>query len=223
MIEKSDTTKSDTTNLPILEEKISPKFRQALMGNFRNGNEAVNELIDNCMADKMSKRELDISIHIDAKNKELIITNKNGFGMSLQEAQNFLTWGEPGGRGLSRWGVGGKAAIGYLGTGFVLQFKSFQEKNAYEIQDLDWERRDDSTGLAKYEPKTVNVPVNEYEGFVTLQIIGLKLKIDEKKLKEHITNVYRRALIKGDATIRIGSVRIDPLELPVYDVFRNRT
>jgi hypothetical protein len=188
-------------SLPVLEEKISPDVRRAFMGNFHNANEAVNELIDNCMADRMSHRPLDVQIEL--KSKELIITNRNGFGMTPEEAQGFLTWGYTIGRGLSRWGVGGKAAIGYLGTGFILQFKSFRGSDAFQIEDYDWERREDATHLATYTAKRVQVPAQEHEGFVKLRIIGLKLKIDEKKLGAHVSNTYRRVLMKNDATLKM--------------------
>jgi hypothetical protein len=201
----------------VLEEKISPAVRQAFMGNFRNANEAVNELIDNCMADRMSHRRLDVQIELNKKKGELIITNCNGFGMDLVEAQGFLTWGETTRRGLSRWGVGGKAAIGYLGTGFVLQFKSFKEAIAYEIEDRDWEKRESNGRLGLYVPKRAEVSARPEEGFVRFRIIGLKMKIDEKKLNEHIANIYRRVLMKGDAHLRIGTAPVQPLELPIYD------
>jgi len=204
-------------SLPVLEEKISPDVRRAFMGNFRNANEAVNELIDNCMADRMPRRQIDVQI--EPKRKELIITNRNGYGMTPEEAQGFLTWGYTAGRGLSRWGVGGKAAIGYLGTGFVLQFKSFKGPDAYQIEDYNWERREDANHLATYTAKRVQVPAGEYEGFVKLRIIGLKLKIDEKKLGAHIANTYRRVLMKGDATLKIGTHRVEPLDIPIYDAF----
>jgi hypothetical protein len=204
-------------SLPILEEKISPDVRKAFMGNFRNANEAVNELIDNCMADRMSRRQLDVQIEL--KRRELVITNQNGYGMTPEEAQGFLTWGYTAGRGLSRWGVGGKAAIGYLGTGFILQFKSFSSPDAYQIEDYDWERREEANHLATYVAKRVRVPVGEHEGFVGLTIIGLKMKIDEKKLREHIANIYRRVLMKGDAALKIGTHRVEPLDIPVYDAF----
>ena len=200
---------------PILKEKISPDVRRAFMGNFRNANEAVNELIDNSMADRMSRRQLDVQIEL--KRKELVITNRNGYGMTTEEAQGFLTWGYRGGRGLSRWGVGGKAAIGYLGTGFVLQFTSYKGPDPYEIEDNDWQRREDKNQLAIYTPRKIQVPAGEYEGFVRLKIIGLKLKIDDKKLGAHIANIYRRVLIKGDATLKIGANRVEPLDIPIYD------
>jgi len=201
----------------VLEERISADVRRAFMGNFRNANEAVNELIDNCMADRMSRRQLDV--HIELKKKELVITNRNGYGMNLEEAQGFLTWGYTPGRGLSRWGVGGKAAIGYLGRGFALQFKGFRDSDAYEIEDPDWERREDSGKLAKYTPKKIKVSAQGHEGFVRLRITGLKMKIDEKKLREHVANIYRRVLMKGDATLKIGASRVEPLQLPIYDAF----
>lgn len=211
---------------PTLEERISPEVRRAFMGNFNNANEAVNELIDNCMADRMSHRQLDVNIEL--RKKELIITNRNGYGMSLEEAQGFLTWGQPTGRGLSRWGVGGKAAIGYLGKGFILQFKSFNNPRAYEIMDDDWERHEKPYELAKYNPKGIQVPAESHEGFVRFRIIGLKMKIDEKKLRGHVSNVYRRVLMKGDATLRLGGVPVESLDIPLYDVssveyFREQT
>ena len=207
----------NNTSIPILKEKISPDVRRAFMGNFRNANEAVNELIDNCMADRMSRRQLDVQI--ESKRKELVVTNRNGYGMTTEEAQGFLTWGYPGGRGLSRWGVGGKAAIGYLGTGFVLQFKSYKGSDAYEIEDNDWRRREDANQLATYTPKIIQVPAKEHEGFVRLKIIGLKLKIEDKKLSAHVANIYRRVLMKGDATLKIGNSRVEPLDIPIYDAF----
>ena len=203
--------------LPVLQEKISAHVRRAFMGNFRNANEAVNELIDNCMADRISRRQLDVRIEL--KRNELVVTNRNGLGMNLEEAQGFLTWGDTTGRGLSRWGVGGKAAIGYLGTGFVLQFKSFRDLDAYEIEDRDWERREDSCQLATYTPSKIQVPAERHEGFVRLRILGLKMKIDEKKLRAHVANTYRRVLMKGDASLKIGARLVEPLDIPVYDAF----
>jgi len=78
---------------PVLEERISPAVRQAFMGNFRNANEAVNELIDNCMADRMPRRRLDVQIEL----------NKKKGGANYNQPQRF------------RYGLDRSTKLSYLG------------------------------------------------------------------------------------------------------------
>lgn len=199
----------------ILKEDIDIKIVTSLMRNYRNAIEAILELIDNAVDDRREGVPLKIEIFIGGgRNKFIQIINTGGLGMGLKELQAFLKWGTSSKRGkLGRYGQGGKAAMGYLGGGWRLQSSKLGDKRTYIIEDDDWRNR--MGGKKKYKPKVFIGMTPEGEGKVIFEIRNLSRKINEKRLKEALSDYYGMLLEENKIRIEINKEPIKPLVIPV--------
>lgn len=196
----------------LLEEDIDINIVTSLMRNYRNAVEAILELIDNAVDDRRSGIPLQIEILLGPKLVEII--NSGGVGMGLKELKSFLKWGQSSKRGkLGRYGQGGKAALGYLGRSWILKTSKLGEEKTYIIEENDWRNR--IGGKKKYTPKIYEGMVPKEEGKVIFEIRNLSRKINEKKLKEALSDYYRMLLQENKIKIEINKEVLKPLKIPI--------
>ena len=197
----------------LLEEEIDINIVTALMRNYRNPVEAILELVDNALDDRRENMCLNINIYL-GKNL-LTIVDIGGNGMGLEELKGFLKWGRSSKRGkLGRYGQGGKAAMGYLGNSWKIQSSKLGEKETYIIEEYDW--RDRSNGKKKYRPLVIKDPTPN-QGRAEITIRDLSRKINEKKLKEALSDYYRMLLEEKKIQIKINKEILDPLLIPLSE------
>ena len=202
----------ELTSSTTLEEDIDIKIVIALMRNYRNAIEAILELIDNAVDDKIKNVTLEIEILLG--NKFIQIRNTGGFGMGLKELQDFLRWGQSDKRGkLGRYGQGGKAAMGYLGNSWRLETSKLGDEKTYIIEEDDWRNRIE--GKKKYKPKIFVGMTPKEQGKVTIEIRSLSRKINEKRLKEALSDYYRMLLEENRIKIKVNEESIKPLDIPL--------
>jgi len=196
--------------LPELKEKFNPRLIAALYKNFKDSNQAILELIDNAIDDRIEGKTMTISV--DIEKNHICIVNKGGKGMSLKELESFLEWGfsEKIGK-LGRYGQGGKAAMGYLGKSWVIRSTKAGEGVEYEIKDDDWDDR--ANGLKKYKP-TIDKASFLEEGVVQIDINGLKRKINRAEIKKTLGNIYRPLIESGEIEIYCRG-RVDTVDFPL--------
>ena len=198
----------------ILKEDIDINIVTALMRNYRNPVEAILELIDNAVDDRRQNIALKIEIFL-GKNFIQII-NTGGFGMGLRELQDFLKWGRSSKRGkLGRYGQGGKAAMGYLGNSWKLKTSKLGDEKTFIIEEDDWRNR--IKGRKKYKPKIFEGMTSKEQGKVIIEIKNLSRKINEKKLREALSDYYRMLLEEDKIKIEINKDPIKPLEIPLSE------
>jgi len=203
--------KEISSNL-LLEEDIDINIVTSLMRNYRNAVEAILELIDNAVDDRRDITPLQIEIFLGPKFVEVI--NSGGIGMGLKELQSFLKWGQSSKRGkLGRYGQGGKAALGYLGRSWKLTTSKLGEEKTFIIEEDDWRNR--ISGRKKYKPKIFEDLIPKGESKVIFEIKNLSRKINEKKLKEALSDYYRMLLEENKVKIEIDKEAIKPLRIPV--------
>jgi len=196
----------------LLEEEIDINIVTSLMRNYRNAVEAILELIDNAVDDRQKGVPLQIEIFLGPKLVEIV--NSRGIGMGLNELKSFLKWGQSSKQGkLGRYGQGGKAALGYLGRSWTLKTSKLGEEKTYIIEENDWRSR--MGGKKKYKPKIYESMISKEEGKVVIKIRNLSRKINEKKLKEALSDYYRMLLEEKKVKIEINKEAIKPLKIPV--------
>lgn len=205
-------TFEEITSDIILEEDININIVTSLMRNYRNAIEAILELIDNAVDDKRENILLEIEIFL---GKNIIqIINRGGLGMGLKELGAFLKWGQSSKRGkLGRYGQGGKAAMGYLGNSWKLQTSKLGDEKTYIIEEDDWRNR--IKGKKKYKPKIFRGMTPKEQGEVKIEIKNLSRKINDRKLKEALSDYYRMLLEENKIKIKINKVPVRPLEIPL--------
>jgi len=140
--------------------------------------------------------------------------------MGIDELRNWLSWGEPHKKNaIGEYGQGGKAAMGYLGSSWLVQAKRWDKAFVWEIMEDNW---DDVTSDEKtYEA----VPRRDYKhtnlGYCKFEIRKLKKhRRDIKRIKEVMSNIYRKYLEEGKASISVNYEPVSPLQLPLYDGFK---
>lgn len=200
----------------VLREEVDMRLLSNLSANFSSAREAIFELVDNALASRIPVEPVTVTITgagWSTPGGHLKIISKGGRGMDPEGLQQFLKWGKrPEETGLNRYGQGGKAAIGYLGTGVRIRANGAGDTQAYEFHDPDWLARPE--GVEKeYVAKPVDATVPGV-GVVEIEITGLKKTINAKKLRHDLAMTYRPALAGGDLTLKVRGKRVAPAPLP---------
>src|SRR3989304_1940127 len=125
----------------LIQEKVSTRAIEALMKNYRDAQQAFLELIDNAVDNRDESNPLLVRIRI-SKN-ELTIFNQGGKGLDLDGLRNFFVWGysDKTSREIGFYGVGGKAAMGFLGRGMEVTCSAKGQETEYKVSDPSWETR----------------------------------------------------------------------------------
>ena len=206
--------------LPELVESVDVRLLANLSDNFRSPYEAILELIDNALASRRKERPVRVTITgSGGVGATLKVVAKGGRGMGVGELAEFLRWGKASSAvGLNRYGQGGKAAIGYLGTGMRIRCIRFDEDVAYAIEDHDWLLRPDGQ-LKRFIPQTASSAIPG-EGVVQTEIINLRRAINLRRLGREISWRYRPALLEGDLRVTVGRFPVTPSDLPADEQHR---
>ncbi len=183
----------DNTNLKsIIEEQLDPKIITALYKNFKDQYNALFELLDNAVDDRVEGETLLIDIYYEGD--KLIIKNMHGNGMSLEQLTNFFRWGASGKNSkIGRFGQGGKAALGYLANNFIIKSYPLNDNKYYNITVNNWENRDN--GLKKFRVEE-GIPFSDQsKGSVFIEISKLKKHFDDNTIKRKIIDYYRPLIL----------------------------
>jgi hypothetical protein len=213
-----------------LVERIERKVLRPLMSNFRNMAEAIFELVDNPIDEfdgVHGGSRLQVTIDIRRDKGLIVVEDVGGRGMGPDELQEWLDWGRtPTGDGISEYGQGGKAAMGYLGNAWVIKAKRYDQPWAWEVGDDNWS---DGTVAAK------NLTARPFRAGKELAGLGY-CRIEIRQLRRHrrlgaeqigrlrsqLGNTYRRLLEDGTLTVTLNGELVPPLELPLYEARRTR-
>jgi hypothetical protein len=186
------------------------------MDNFTSSTEAILELVDNAVSDRIPGKLLEIEIKND--RNFFTISNRYGYGMGIDDIENFLDWGVKKDRreyDIGYYSQGGKAAIGSLGDEWSLVSSSEGEYFEWRIEEKSWR----SGGTLKvYSPKSRSV--NYSEGFVEIKIKKWKksqkdIRILEDKLKTEIATVYRPLILDKRVVFKFNGEVLQVIEFPL--------
>jgi len=189
-----------------------------MMSQFSSLTEALLELVDNAFDEFDGIHGgKNLSVDIVITKHSITVGNIGGKGMGVRELSNWLNWGEPTKTdAIGEYGQGGKAAMGYLGSSWVVRAKKWNENVVNEIRDDKW---DDLTA----KEKTYKVVSNRDEGhsdigFCKFEIRKLKKHRQEiNRIRLELANTYRAYLSEGKATINVNYESVMPLIIPVYE------
>lgn len=210
-----------------LVEKIERKVLRPLMSNFRNMAEAIFELVDNAVDGFdgfHGGSQLLIKIDIQRAKDLIIVENVGGSGMGPADLQDWLDWGRrPERDGISEYGQGGKAAMGYLGNAWVIKTKRYDDPWLWQVTDDNW--ADDSIDRKKLTAYPVGIDEQHRGvGYCRIEISHLRprkhLGADQlARLRNHLGNTYRKLLEDGNLTINLNGEAVPPVQLPIYEAY----
>lgn len=200
----------------VVRERIDPRLTAALFANYRTPLDAVLELIDNAVDSRMPDRTLEIDLEL--RPGVLALTVVGGTGMGPRELEReYLRWGgsrKRAGERIGRYGQGGKAAIGHLGGRFAILASRAGDATAYGFTDDDYR---DRSALRTYQLDEAAKPVEAELGFVRLEIGAVDRKLDARRTRERLGEVYRPLLERGAVVVRIDGFRLKPPDWPTQE------
>src|ERR1700682_3275175 len=126
-----------------VRERIDPAITASLFSNYRSSADAVLELIDNAVDSRLSASHL--AVEGTVRPTSLVVMSSGGGGMGVRELErDSLRWGASAKRGkqlLGQYGQGGKAAIGHLGSRFIVEASRPGDGVAWHFEDEHYRDR----------------------------------------------------------------------------------
>lgn len=207
----------------IIKEKLSRKILRPLMAQFSSLPEALLELVDNVFDEfdgVHGGSHLDIDIVITKHS--ITVENVGGKGMGQKELSKWLKWGEAHKTdAIGEYGQGGKAAMGYIGSSWVVETKRWDEPWLWELREDKWDDVSSSEKRYKAVAKKDENKKRNNLGYCKFEIRKLKKRRqDINRIRAELSNIYRKYLEKSKARITLNYEPISPLKLPIYEGFR---
>lgn len=198
-----------------LRETLDAGIKHALFSNFSNYSEALLELVDNSVSNRIPGKKLELEIM--TSHSQITITDRGGYGMGLKELRGFLEWGRIKKRrpeDIGAYSQGGKAAMGYLGAGMILITSPNGKRIQYRIQDDD---------LHNYELKgydVMEIPADFDHGVTQITINNVRAKhLNNDLLNRLLADTYRPLIESGKIVILLNGERIKVLPYPLDKSF----
>jgi hypothetical protein len=198
----------------VVRERIDPRLTAALFANYRTPIDALLELIDNAVDSRIKDRPLEVELAIRPGTISLTVVGGKGMGPGELERE-YLRWGgssKRAGERIGRFGQGGKAAVGHLGARFAIAASPADDGIAYGFAD---EAYRDRTKLRTYELHERPKPVARELGYVRIEIGEVDRKLDPKRVRSRLGDVYRPLLLSGELVLRVDRAPVTPSEWPV--------
>jgi hypothetical protein len=200
----------------VVRERIDPRLTAALFENYRTPIDAILELVDNAVDSRVRGRPLEVDVAL--RPGALTLTIVGGAGMGPTELEReYLRWGgsrKRAGETIGRYGQGGKAAIGHLGARFAIMAGRPGEARAHGFTDDAYR---DRRRLRTYELVERSKPVSIELGYVRIEIGGVDRKVDARRLRTRLADVYRPLLAAGGLDLRVDRAPVVPAHWPVED------
>lgn len=197
-----------------IQEEVSTRAIEALMANYGDPQQAFMELIDNAVDNRIDRVPLEVRIRVT--RGELSVHNVGGNGLTREGLGNFFVWGysEKTAREIGFYGVGGKAAMGYLGRSMLVVCSPNGSSEEYRVEDPSWESRQEGQ-WKRFRPEIRRTETEE--GYFRVRVTGLKQKVLVSPLIARLGNVYRPLLRDGSVKIYVNGVEVQPLEVRYKD------
>jgi hypothetical protein len=199
-----------------IRERIDPAITASLFSNYRSSADAVLELIDNAVDSRLSASHL--AVEVTVRPTSLVVMSSGGDGMGVRELErNYLRWGGSAKRGkqlLGQYGQGGKAAIGHLGSRFIVEASRPGEGVAWHFEDEDYRNR---SRLKTYDVGQVKKRLAAEVGYVRIRVDGVDKRIDLRRLAQRLGETYAPLLDSGVLSISLNGSTVGRAPLSVLE------
>ena len=202
-----------------VRERIDPAITASLFANYRSSADAVMELVDNAIDSRLKGKHLEVLLQVHPSY--FVIETRGGEGMGPVELErNYLRWGGSNKRGrklLGQYGQGGKAAIGHLGSSFIVEASRPGDPSAWRFADAEYR---DRSKLKTYELKLVTKRVPREHGYVRIRIDRVDKRIDPRRLGGRLGDTYRPLILRAELRLTINGARVEPAPITFQDEHR---
>ena len=195
-----------------IREQVSTRAIEALMANYRDGQQAFLELIDNAIDNRGDAPGSNLEVRIRVNKNELSVFNRGGRGLDKEGLENFFVWGysEKTRKDIGFYGVGGKAAMGFLGRGMEVRCSPKGSDEEYIVSDPNWESRPEG------ELKTFTAEQRRaftQDGYFQVRLTNLKQGVNTRVLSQKLADIYRPLLLDGSVSISVNGKKVEPEEI----------
>jgi len=200
----------------VVRERIDPRLTASLFSNYRSATDAVLELIDNAVDSRVSGTALSVDVAVHPGSLTLTVLGGTGMGPAQLE-RDYLRWGgsaKRAGDRIGRFGQGGKAAIGHLGSRFAIIASAAGERHAYAFEDSDYR---DRSRLRVYELVQRRKPVALDTGYVRIEIGAVDKRLDPRRLRSKVADTYRPLLGSGALVVRVNRAPVVASDWPLAE------
>jgi hypothetical protein len=197
------------TTRRVVRERIDPRLTAALFANYRTPVDAVLELVDNAVDSRVVGRPLEVDLAVHPGRLALEIVGGTGMNPGAIE-RDYLRWGASSKRAgdrIGRYGQGGKAAIGHLGSRFEIVASAAGDEHAYGFEDPAYR---DRARLRTYDLHPRKKTVAAELGYVRIEIGEVDRKLDPRRLAERLAEAYRPMLETGEVRIVVNKAPVVP-------------
>jgi hypothetical protein len=206
-----------------IKERLTRKILRSVMAQFASLPEALLELVDNAFDEFdgfYGGSHLDVDIVITKHS--ITVENLGGKGMGQNELRKWLNWGGAYKTdAIGEYGQGGKAAMGYIGSSWVVQTKRWNEPWLWEIRENKWDDLSSSEKSYKAVAEKDENKKRNNLGYCKFEIKKMKKRRqDLNRIRAELSNIYRKYLEEGKASITLNYEPISPLKLPIYEGFK---
>lgn len=200
----------------VVRERIDPRLTAALFSNYRTPVDALLELIDNAVDSRRHGHPLQVDLSIRTGTISLTVVGGSGMGPRELERE-YLRWGgsrKRAGERIGRYGQGGKAAIGHLGGRFSITASRAGDDLAIGFTDEDYR---DRRQLRTYELVETRKPVDRELGYVRIEIGAVDRKLEVRRVRARLGDVYRPLLVSGELVLRIDRAPLVLSQWPIEE------
>lgn len=203
-----------------ISEQVSVRAIDALMSNYRDPQQAFLELIDNAVDNRIEGKPLTVRIRV-SKN-ELSVYNEGGRGLDFDGLGKFFVWGyhQAAASTIGFYGVGGKAAMGYLGRSMEVVCSPQASDIEYRVFDPSWESREEGE-WKEFTPEERKG--HSQEGYFRVRVTNLKRDINTNTLVKKLADIYRPLLLDNSVIVSINGRKVEPLQIDYLEGNQNLT
>lgn len=196
----------------VIQEQISTRAIEALMTNYRDPQQAFLEIVDNAVDNRIEGKP--ITVRVRTSPDELTVSNHGGAGLGYEGLNSYFTWGHSNKeQKIGSFGVGGKAAMGFLGRGMEIVCSEDGSDKEYRVVDPSWESRPDELKQLTADERKAS----SNEGYFRLAIKDLKREINPHALINKLGDIYRPLLLDGSVKIIVNGKEVPPLQIKYMD------
>lgn len=199
-------------------EEATLRMAESAMSNYKDANLALRDLVDNAVDNRI---EGQLSVFVRVTKDFITVTNEGGEGLDLEGFRNFLRWGisTKGVHQIGQYGVGGKAAMGFLGKSLEIRASAKDSDVEYRFFDPDWETKPE---VSKIEHDAEERVADKREGYFQLKVTNLKnRRIDTNTVINRLGDTYRPLLDNGSVRIFVNGRAVTPLEIKYLETAPN--
>lgn len=194
----------------IIQETVSTRAIDALMSNYRDPQQAFLELIDNAVDNRIEGSQLVVRIRVT--RDELSVYNQGGNGLDFPGLQKFFVWGysEKTAREIGFYGVGGKAAMGYLGRSMEVVCSARGSNLEYKVSDPEWEARPEGE-WKQFTSEQKRATTGD--GYFRVRVTNLKRAVSANPLLLKLGDIYRPLIMDGSVRIIVNNRDLAPIQI----------